>query len=121
MRQFKRLIDFSRSAVHSGAPRALLSRAVRGVADRLFAGAMPGPSQGALRAVAEPLEPRKLLTTLLGGDSFNYLSFDFGDIDDEGEFETFPAEVLALGNPETEIELYAAGFGFDEEGNFGPL
>ncbi len=95
-----------------------LAAAARACCARLFGDTVATP---AARPVSEPLEPRRLLTTLIGGDTFTYQSFDFGEVDEQGMRNFIPVTVEVTGSTDAEVNLIAAGPGFDENGVFGTI
>lgn len=62
------------------------------------------------RAKSEALEPRRLLTTLFGGESITYTSFDFEELPQDAD-DFFPVRLTVEGSSDTRVELFGATFG----------
>ena len=115
MRQNKRPSRDSRPAAANGSAlprRSLLGRAVDAALK-----AVNQPTDGRhRRGLCEALEDRRLLTTLLGGESLQFSSIDFGDIDPmTGMYTSIPVVVQVTGSDAAQVELFGASFGI--EGN----
>src|SRR5687768_7333200 len=98
MRQFQHSTSSSEPALNRASPRNILRRALAGVTARLlFADRAPARRQDQ-RALSEPLEKRQLLSTIFGGETLIFESFDFGEVDDDGEIETMEVHLQVQGN-----------------------
>ena len=83
-----------------------LSAAVGGVVDALRPETPMTASRPA--AVSEPLEPRRLLVTLLPGETFTYTTFDFEELPEDPDDFTSAVIEVESDDPDTEVELFGA-------------
>ena len=76
-------------------------------ADALARARVAAAPSAAARRPGEPLEPRRLLTTLFGGEEFVFASVDFEDLpEDEDDF--IPVRVQVFGDPDVEVDLFGS-------------
>ena len=112
MRQPPRTARDSRPAPSpAAARRSVLGRALSAVLrrpDLSVPPAAPRPRGG----VFEPLESRRLLTTLNGGDTFTFTSIDFGELPQTSD-DLIPVVVKVQGSSTAQVDLYGSSFGLE--------
>ena len=104
--------DFSAEADRS-APRRRLAAALDSVAATLarpFAARARTAAAPAPAGMVEFLESRRLLTTLFGGESIIFTSFDFEELPEDAD-DFIPVVLEVQGNSDARVDLFGSTFG----------